>query len=151
MIEKHIKILNTNPFFCSLLFQAFYKGFEKKQCSILLQYLVLPIVLYSETRNTLEKLTTKTDFENYVESNKLYLIELQDRIWELKNLTNRTLIYLHSHNKINLDAEIEILEPITYENFSDEIKTNLRASHYLGYLFSNMETSEVYRTLNVIP
>ena len=150
MIEKYIQVLNTNPFFCGLILQSFYKGFGKKHCDILLQYLVLPIVLYGETRKTLSEINIKTDLDRYVEKNKLSLLELQDRIEQFKKLTNLAMIYLHNKAKIKLDAEIEVIESINYETFSDDLKNYLKASYYLGCLLSNSDTPSICKTLNVI-
>lgn len=150
MIEKHIQILNSNPFLCGLILQSFYNGLGKKECDILLQYLVLPIVLYGETRKTLTEINIRTDLEKYVDKNKLSLLELQNRIDQFKNLTNQALIYLHNHKKIKLDSTIEVIEPVNYETYSNDLKNYLRASHYFGNLLSNSDTITVYKTLNVI-
>ncbi len=151
MIEKHIQVLNVNPFFCSLILQAFYKGYDKSQCEVLIHYLILPILLFNETRKPLTEINIKTNFEKYIESNKIHLLELQEKIWNFKDLTNQTLIYLHNHNKIKLDAKVEVLEEISYENYTDDLKSFLRAAHYWGFLLSKIDTITVYKSLKVIP
>jgi len=151
MIEKHIQILNTNPFFCGLIFQSFYKGYEKKTCALLLHYLVLPIILFNDTRQILIGITKREDFNKFVNENKLTFIDLQTKIWNMKTITNLTLIYLQNHEKIKLKSDVEIFQNISYEKYSEDLKIYLRSAYYLGYLLTNKETQQVFKTLNVIP
>ncbi len=150
MIEKHIQTLNANPFFGAMIIQAFYKGFGKAQCSIVLHYTILPMIFFGETRKSLSIINIRTDLSKFVELNKVSLLDLQVRIEQFKNLTNQTLIYLHNHNKIKLDSEVSIIEPLTFDEYSDDMKIYLRASHYFGYLLANEEISTVFKNLNVI-
>jgi hypothetical protein len=151
MIEKHIQILNANPFFCGLIFQSFYNGYEKENCPLFLHYIVLPIILFNDTRQILSEITKKVDFDKFVNENKLVFIDLQTKIWNMKNLTNTTLIYLHNHKKIELKANIEILHNLSYEKYSEDLNNYLRSAYYLGLLLTKEETRQVFKTLNVIP
>ncbi len=151
MIEKHIQILNANPFFCGLIFQSFYKGYEKENCPLLLHYLVLPIILFNDTRQILTEITKREDFNKFVNENKLTFIDLQTKIWNMQSITNSTLIYLHNHEKIKLKSDVEILQNLSYEKYFDDLKIYLRSAYYLGYLLKNEETQQIFKTLNVIP
>ncbi len=150
MIEKHINKVNVNPFFCSLIFQSFYKGYENEKCSILLHYLVLPFILYSDIREIFSSITVRNNLENVIKSNKVAFADIQDRVWTMKKLTDLTLINLHSQQKITLKADIEIHESVDYVYYNADIKQYLRSASYVGKLFKNEVKSDIFKHLKVI-
>ncbi len=150
MIEKHINKVNVNPFFCSLIFQAFYNGYETKKCSILLHYLVLPFVMYSDIREIFSSITIRNNLENVVKSNKVAFADLQERVWTMKKLTDLTLINLHTQQKITLKVNIEIHESIDYEFYNADIKQYLRSASYVGKLFKGEDKTDIFKHLKVI-
>lgn len=149
MIEKHINKVNVNPFFASLIFQSFYNGYESDKCSILLHYLVLPLTMYSETRNIFSRVNVRNNLENIVKTNKLEFSDIQDKVWALKKLTNLTLINLHTQKCISLHANVEVYEKTNYEDYS-EIKDYLRSATYVGKLFKNETDADIFKHLKVI-
>ena len=151
MTEKDIYKLNVNPFLGSLIFQAFYKGYGKDELPLVLQYLVLPFILYGLTRNPLLSINKNSTLSKFSTTNKISLIDLQDRIWTLRKLTNQSLIVLHNSNKIILSSSITVNNVIDYNNYNEDMKIYLRSSTYLGILLSKESTENIFRILKVIP
>lgn len=151
MNEKDINKLNVNPFLGSLIFQAFYKGYGKDESPLVLQYLVLPFILYGLTRNPLLSINKNSTLFRFSTTNKINLIDLQDRIWALRQLTNQSLIVLHNSNDIKLSSSVYVKNVINYTDYNDDMKMYLRSSTYLGILLSKESTENVFRILKVIP
>ncbi len=151
MIEKYLQKLNSNPFLIGLIFQSFYKGYNKTKCSILIHYLVVPIVLYKDSRDLFSTITKNASLSKIIDDNSLSFIELQERIWKMKELSNLSLISLHNQGKIQLNGIVEINETLKYESLSVDFKDILRSAHYLGILFSDIEVKDIYKIFKVIP
>lgn len=151
MIEKYLQKLNSNPFLIGLIFQSFYDGYGKSKCSILIHYVVTPIVLYKDSRILFSTITKNASLSKIIDDNTLAFIELQERIWKMKELSNLSLISLHNQGKIQLSGTVEINETIKYESFNVDLKDILRSAHYLGILFSDIEVHDIYKIFKVIP
>lgn len=151
MIEKHIQRINLNPFFTGLIFQAFYNGFTKKSCPLILHYLVPPLVMFKDSRELFTSITKNAVLSSIIESNPVSFFELQERVWKMKKHTNRSLINLHNTNKITLKENVQILETVNYEDSNQSNKTYMRSAHYIGVLFKEFEMHEIYKAFKVIP
>lgn len=143
--------MSLNPFWCGYIFQSFYNGFEKKDCPIVLHYIVLPLILYEDTRKLFQSITKNASLSGIVEQNPIAFLDLQQRVWNLRKQANMSLINLHNINKIRLNSKVEILESVQYYQYNYEIKTYLRSANYLGKLIREHGTSEIFKILKVIP
>ena len=151
MIERHLQKLNINPFFIGLVFQSFYQGYGKDSCPILLHYIITPLALYKESRDLFSSINRNASLSQIIEENQVALIELQERIWKTKELSNLSLISLHNQGKVQIKEDVIISEAIKYENYNVDFKNILRASHYLGLLFRDIETIDIFKIFKVIP
>jgi hypothetical protein len=151
MIEQHIQKLKTNPFIVGLIFQSFYQGYEKGTCPVLLHYLVTPLVLFKESRDLFSSITRNASLSKIIDENAIVFIELQERIWKTKELSNLSLINLQNQEKIKINEDVIIKETIKYETVNDDFKDVLRASHYLGLFFREISTVEIFKIFKVIP
>lgn len=151
MIEKHIHVIDVNPFLGGLIFQAFYKGYEGEECSVLIHYLILPMVMYSEMREVLCKLTKRHSLESVIKNNRISFLGLQERIWSMRHLTNLTLTNLSSQNNIIFGEKVEILNRLNYSGSNESIREYLKAAYYLGVLFKSEKIPDIFKHLKVIP
>lgn len=151
MSEKHINKLNVNPFLGGIIMQAFYSGYEKRECPIMLHYIILPIILFGDIRNPLLSVNRNSTLANFVSQNKLSFIDLQDSVWTLKRLTNLSLIALHNKQQIILKNMVEVKEVIDYSSYNEDMKKYLRAATYLGMMLKKETIQDVYKILKVIP
>ena len=96
--------LHSNPFLFAPLFEVFFYELERKERSLLLAYLVLPLVLPEFSRAKLSRTTSLRRFTS--EPSRTY--GLASRIAEYKLLTHITLQH-------NLDIQVLSLEePATF-------------------------------------
>ncbi len=151
MIDKHLQKLNLNPFMIGLIYQSFYNGYGKSECPILLHYIVSPLVFFKDSRVLFLSITKNASISKIIDDNTLAFIELQERIWKMKELSNLSLISLHNQDKILLKNIVEIKETIKYESINVDFKDLLRAAHYLGILFSDIDVHDVFKIFKVIP
>jgi len=151
MIEKHINKLNVNPFLSGIILKAFYAGFSENECPLLIHYVVLPMVLYGDLRNSLLAVNKNITLTNFVTQNKIHLIDFQQNLWSLKQLTNQSLIVLHNKQSIILKDKVEVIETVDYNNYNEDIKKYLRASNYLGLMLKKETIEDVYKILMIIP
>jgi len=151
MIDNIIYKLNVNPFLNGLIIQAFYFGYEKKECSILLHYIILPIILNGDIRKSLMSNNKNLSIDEFVKRNKIELINLQDNLWKSRDMTNEALIVLHNNGQIKLASTIQINETVNYTNYNHDMRQYLRSATYLGILLSNESIENIYKSLNVIP
>jgi len=151
MIEKHLQNLNINPFLIGLIFQSFYNGYGKSKCPILLHYLVSPLVLFKDSRILFSTITKKASLSRIIDENPLVFMELQERIWKTKELSNLTLISLHNQDIIQLKGIVDVKETIKYGSYDVDFKDQLRSAHYLGLLFCDIEVHDIFKIFKVIP
>jgi len=151
MIDKIIHKLNVNPFLNGLIIQAFYLGYKKTECSLLMHYVILPIILNGDLRQTLMSSNKNLSIDEFVHRNKIDLINLQDNLWKSRDMTNEALIVLHNNGQIKLSSIIQINETVNYVNYNQDLKQYLRSATYLGILFSNESIENIYKLLNIIP
>ena len=151
MIDKYINKLNVNPFWGGLIIQAFHAGYNNKECSLLLHYIILPMVLYGDVRNSLLLINKKTTLTNFVSQNRANLIELQQHIWILRSPTNQALIVLHNKEYIQLKEYVEVIKTIDYNNYNDDMRKYLRAATYLGVMLKRETLLDVFKILKIVP
>lgn len=151
MIEKHIQKLNINPFLTGLILQSFYNGYGRETCALSLHYIITPLIMYMDTRSLFGSITKNASLGKIVDENPIPLIELQTRIWKMRELTHLALINLHNQKKIKLIQDVVILETILYEQNNSEYKSYLRSAHYLGILFNDFDAVDIYKIFKVIP
>ena len=151
MIDKIIYKLNVNPFLNGLIIQAFYSGYKKKDCSLLLHYIILPIILNGDLRQKLMYSNKNLSIDEFVKRTKVDLINLQENLWKSRDMTNEALIVLHNNGQIKLSSSIQINDTIDYTNYNQDMRQYLRSATYLGILFSNESIENIYKSFNVIP
>ncbi|HHX8446785.1 TPA: three component ABC system middle component [Vibrio diabolicus] len=144
----HIDAFHHNAYILAPVLERFFEFCEKRDNNILLSYLVLPLLLYPESRVKL-KSANKNSSIYTIFSDQEILFGIGERVNALKFLTNTCLLLLVnndsitisnnmsiSHNSSNLDSSL----------CSDEI---LRAAKNLSILFNSHEIIEIYRKLGI--
>ena len=151
MIEKHIKNINVNPFWGGIIIQAFHEGYNKEKCPLNLHYIILPLILFKDSRNLFESITVRASLVRIVNENQIVFSELQNRIWDMRRLTNMSLVNLNNSSAISLKNDVEIVETVDYLKLTGDTVPFLRAATYLGKLLREFNVLEVYKILKVVP
>ena len=144
----HIDAFHHNAYILSPILERFFEFSEGKDNNILLSYLVLPLLLYPESRIKL-KSANKNSSIYTIFSNQELLYGIAERVSSLKSLTNTCLlVLLHSES-------IVITESMTVSYKSGNLDSSLcpdetlRAARNLSILFNSHEVVEIYRKLGI--
>ncbi len=151
MSERLIHKMNVNPFWGSLIFRAFYQGYGKPECALLYHYVILPMVLYSDLRVKLMRITKRATLSHFRYNNKLEFVDFQNRIWQQKHLTDLSLLVLANQQIVDLKQNVQIKQTFDFENYSADVKEYFRAACRLGVMLKKEPVKDVYKILNVIP
>ncbi len=143
--------MNVNPFWGSLILRAFYQGYGKSECPLLYHYVILPMVLYSDLRVKLMRITKRATLSHFRHNNKLEFVDFQHRIWQQKHLTDLSLLVLTNQQIIDLKQNVQIKQTFDFENYSADVKEYFRAACRLGVMLKEEPVKDVYKILNVIP
>lgn len=143
--------LYNNPFIFGPIFHSFYSSLKKKEKSILLSYLTLPLVLYPESHKFLVNANARSSVMTMVgkPGQRDCLYGLDERIAVYRYLTNTSLQYGVDLGVFKIDESFSI-------NVLSEWPTNpictpdqLRAAKRLGILFEPFDIPTIYRLLGV--
>lgn len=154
-----IKTLSMNPHFYSLLIQSFLTGYNNS-CKIKMAFLVLPILLYSDSREKLiyandrSRIDTLFQYSKEIRqckiSGRTRMASFVDRYNLLMPYCKDALIILSSEKKIAvLELEIMLIEKIEYKSFDGSIKEWLKCAYNLGRVFSKSSEEQVSFYLGV--
>ena len=126
-----------NPPFCGHLLRiclAEYEGQSKKPMTFPLAFLILPILLRKELRDTINH---HTDLHAWTFENYSKLVDFNKQTTELIDLTKSALIFLLQNHSISITKEgkIKILNyknPKTFLITDEDIREFYKKSRYLG-------------------
>lgn len=144
-------VLHNNPFIFAPLFSQFYKSLGEKPKSVLLSYLVLPFVLYPESRIFLVKARSTSSLRTLIgkKGNREHIYGLDERIADYRELTNTSF-----QHAVNMNV-LQISETLSADVVSDWstnpmcLPDQLKAAHRLGLLFTPFDVPTVYRMIGV--
>ncbi|CAB5494949.1 three component ABC system middle component [Bathymodiolus thermophilus thioautotrophic gill symbiont] len=141
--KKHNNIFVLTP-----LIVEFYKELQSNPKNILLAYLILPLVLHADSRQTLKFVNKTSSIHSYRKYNK-NLFGLPYRIECYKEMTDKCLQYALSQKwlEISDDLSVKVLkeQQNEYSNLSDSFK----AANNLHKVFKDMDVVAIYRLLGI--
>ena len=144
----HIGSFHHNAYILSPILEVFYKFSNERERNVLLSYLVLPLLLYPESRKKL-KSANKNSSIYTIFSEPSLLFGLCERVDEFKEITNKCLLLL-THEK---SLFINDLMSVSYvaSNLDSSLcnKDFLRASKNLSILLNSHDIVEIYRKLGI--
>ena len=141
--------LHNNPFIFAPLFSPFHKSLGNKPKSILLSYLVLPFVLYPESRTFLAKKAISTSSLRTLMSERGRIYGLDERIAEYRGLTNTSLQHAVDMGVLKVGENLSV--DVVYDWTTDPMCSpdQLNAASKLGLLLAPFDVPTVYRMIGV--
>ncbi len=139
---------HNNVFIFTPLIVNFYNNLEVTQKNILLAYLVLPMTLHKDSRNTLKNARTTSSIHTY-RNKKDNLFGLPERVQNYKEITNNCLQYALNQKwlQMNEDLSIDVLK--NQGNNLGNLDISYKASSNLCKVFKNMEVVTIYKLLGI--
>jgi hypothetical protein len=161
MSIEQIQILSFNVNFFGKLIQSFLSGYGYP-CEYKMIFYVLPIIMYKESRDKLlcanrrsrmetlfQSQTTLPINKNIKISGKTNLAGFLKRFEELNSYTKQALIILSNEKKIELNKRVILKKKEDYHQYTGEVKNWMRASFYLGTIFTNTSNENLTYFLGV--
>lgn len=144
----HLYTLHTNPFLFASTLRGFFEHLKPRQHSVLLAYLVLPIVLEQKNRDFLEKARRTSNLRTMLTHREL-LTAIPQRLEDYRQVTNDTLRYLVSAELLTMDGTQARLGPY---NAVDPVAPPgaVVAAAKLAEFFKPFDVPAIYRLLGVM-
>jgi hypothetical protein len=141
-------VIHNNPFIFAPLFVEFFRNVPPVPNSILLSYLVLPLVLPKDSRTFLSNATSTSTLVTFLRK-RSFLEGLNERISEYRKLTNQSLRHAADLNLLEIGNDLAIRALVSICDASYAPTNTPRASRRLGILFSGYDIPTIYRTFGV--
>ena len=141
-------VIHNNPFIFAPLFVEFFKSAPSTSNSILLSYLVLPLVLPRESRAFLANATSKSTMATFLRK-RAFLEGLNERIGEYRKLTNQSLRHAIDLGLVKVSDDLAIRVLVENFDLSYAPASAPRAAKRLGTLFSPYDIPTIYRTFGI--
>ncbi|MRW88427.1 hypothetical protein GJ699_00315 [Duganella sp. FT80W] len=146
---RHLDILNNNPFIFAPAIFEFFKALGKREHSLLLAYLVLPISLPVKRRLYLKRDLDASNLRTMAERKDL-LHGLQDSIGDYKGVTNATLQYLASSGCIEILRDEVIVRGALVGLDAPSPPGLEKATVTLARFFNEYDVPTIFRMVGVL-
>lgn len=158
--NRPITVANLlNPAFCGEIIRIMIKAYKsetEKAFPFELTFLVLPLVLHKQSRDSLPSTTSKNFYE-WLEENTMTKIHLVNKIKSLVSYTREAILFLIYHEAINInnDGELDFIayrkSSLSYIN-DEEIQTIYKKAQMLGkWLGKAGNTKTIYAAIGIKP
>ena len=140
--------LHNNPFIFAPLFPTFYKSLGEMPKSVLLAYLILPLVLYPQSHNFLVRATKRSSLRTLM-SKRGRIYGLDERIAEYRRLTNLSLQYAVDIGVLQIGENLSV--DVVSDWMPDLLCSSdqLNAASKLGTLLAPFDVPTVYSMIGV--
>ena len=147
VVNNIYKIYN-NPFVFTPLIIEFFRVSESKPKDILLSYLILPLVLYEESRKSLVFAKTTSSLITFSRKKENFF-GLAERVSQYKDITNLCIQYAIDNKIIKINSELTV--EVLIENYNEvkSLKKELKASSKLHKIFRDLDVVAIYKLLGV--
>jgi hypothetical protein len=141
-------VIHNNPFTLAPLFREFYSTVARAPKNLLLSYLVLPLVLYPESRRFLTN-ANKTSSIRTMRKEHGRFYGLPERVHEYRSLTNLCIQYATDLGALDLNNDLSVV--VNGHNLDTALcpGTSPKAARNLGKLLRPYDPPAVYRLLGV--
>ena len=148
-IIQHLQTLHNNPFIFAQPMANFYAALSPKEGSLLLAYLVLPIVLQEAARQVLKRNSGRTTLRSFLlERDRIF--GLESRVQALREMTNITVQYLTGANILAIESNLTVIRTKS-SDLEDISPPDVAASaKKLGKIFAPYDVPTIYRMLGVM-
>ena len=151
--RRPIEIANLfNPAFCSLLIQYSIRGFERESgrgMPYTLAFLVLPITLHVQTRQTLPT-TTRTKLHVWLRENPEVRIDFVNRVRNLTPYTKEAILFGCQTQIISFQEDgtvTWIRRSLSSNTDSPEIESLIRTAEFLGQWMAKIQDPASFFTM----
>lgn len=147
-VINNIHKIYNNPFVLTPLIVKFYEKYQGQDKDILLSYLILPLVLHTETRDWLKTATIRSSLHSFGR-NKKNFYGLPERIKEYKTITNLCMQHAIDNEMLSIgeNLKVEVMKP--EQSCITTLNNSLKASENIVKIIKDFNVVAVYRLLGV--
>ena len=145
---QSFKVIHHNPFTLTPLFLAFYSSLPVKPKSLLLSYLVLPMVLNPHSRKFLVGATSRSSMRTLIRDRER-LYGLAERIYEYRTLTNTCLQQAIDVNLIAVADDLSVIANPDHAQDGSSPDNMIKAAKRFGELLTPFDVPTIYRMLGI--
>jgi len=144
----HLYTLHTNPFLFAATLHAFYESLGPQKHSMLLSYLVLPIVLEQKNRDFLRKARSNSNLRT-MQARRELLTAIPQRLEDYRQVTIDTMKYLISAHLLEVNGTTISVGP---NQLTDQTSPPgaVLAARLLATFFKPFDITTIYRLLGVM-
>lgn len=145
---SHLYTLHNNPFLFATTLHGFYTCLTPRKHSVLLAYLVLPVVLEQKNRDFLQKARSTSSLRTMLTHREL-LTAIPQRVEDYRHLSVETLRYLVSAGQLQVHGTNVFVGP---KAPTDPIAPPgaVAAARKLAEFFEPFDVPTTYRLLGVM-
>ena len=145
---SYLYVLHTNPFLFAATLHGFYDSLGPRDHSVLLAYLVLPVVLDQKNREFLNKAKSTSNLRTMMTRRDL-LGGIPQRLEDYREVTMETLKYLVGSCQLEVNNNSVLIGPSPLTDFTAPSGT-VSAARKLADFFKPFDVPTIYRSLGVM-
>ncbi|MFY9260180.1 MAG: three component ABC system middle component [Gallionella sp.] len=143
----HYMTLTRSPLLLVPVIEAFFRELPKKEKSILLGYLVLPIVLYPSAKNFLVRAIATSSMRTFC-TERERLAGLPQRVQELREVSNLAMQNSIACGRLSLCDDLSI-QVEAMDQLDTLLRDEIKAAKRLAQFLEPYDVPTVYRLLGV--
>lgn len=145
----HYMTLTRSPLLLAPVIEEFFREFPNKEKSILLGYLILPIVLYPSSKNFLVKAIVTSSMRTFCnDKDKERLAGLPQRVQELRDVSNLAMQNSIACGRLSLGDDLSI-QVEALDQLDTLLRDEIKAAKRLAQFLEPYDVPTVYRLLGV--
>lgn len=145
---EHLYTIYNNAFKYTPIIHSFYKEYCGQDKDILLSYLILPLVLSEQSRESLIHSNSKSNLYTFCRK-KENLIGLPQMIKEYKSITNECIQYGCDRGLFEISASLHVSALESTNNISFVESAEFKAAQKFAVLIKTTDIPTIYRYLGV--
>ncbi len=147
-VVENLHKIHNNPFVLTPLIVGFYEKYQGAEKDILLSYLILPLVLHTQTRDWLKRANIKSSLYSFGRKEENFYA-LSQRIEEYKSLSNLCMQYAINNNLISIEEGLKVKVIKSDQSCIETLKDSLKASENIVKIVKDFDVVSIYRLLGV--
>ncbi len=144
----HYVTFARNPLLLAPVIESFFHTLQNKEKSILLGYLVLPVVLFPPSRNFLQNANSRSSIRSFC-SDRSRLAGLPQRVLELRSTSSLAMQNLIDCSRLRLVDDLSLEFAASTQHTEDGMPNEIKAAKRLAILLEPYDVPTVYRLLGV--
>lgn len=146
---EHLYTIYNNAFKYTPIIYSFYKGYRGQEKDILLSYLILPLVLSEESKNSLIHSKSNSNLYTFCRK-KENLIGIPQMVKEYKYITNECIQYGCDRGMFDISDSLHLsaLESPNKITFGESKES--KAAQKFAHLVRTIDIPTIYRNLGVV-